>query len=44
MGQIYDPVFVKAPYFSTSRLQLIEYKYKPSWTTCEKNWYAEIIH
>ena len=27
---IEDPVYVKAPYFSTSRLQLIESKYKPN--------------
>ena len=34
---IEDPVYVKASYFSTSRLQLIESKYKPNWTTCD-NW------
>ena len=27
---IEDPVYVKASYFSTSRLQLIESKYKPN--------------
>ena len=27
---IEDPVYVKAPYFSTSRLQFIQSKYKPN--------------